>query len=274
MSGIPRRMVCFWIGRMSWMRWLSLDTFVRLNPDWEVHLYTAPIEMLLEKHWEGTPDDDNSYTGRDYWDSLPPSVQVRAFAPPCRMGAAQMCDLFQWNALAVGGGVYADLDILWLKPLDSVFAGVADHDAVFCLERGMFAIGLVASAPECPLFMQVVDYAAIQPNTDYQHYGSSLFYRFTGLYNPGANPGDEIFKRLKFRYQDLRIAEIPDRTVYPFDWRETGKIFVESFPVPKGATGLHWFGGCPRSDEFNNRITEGAWQDHDNTFTNCLRTVL
>ena len=36
---IPRRISFFWHGRMSWMRFLTLQTFRRHNPDWEIHLY-------------------------------------------------------------------------------------------------------------------------------------------------------------------------------------------------------------------------------------------
>src|SRR3990172_1327373 len=106
---IPKQMNFFWIGRMSYMRWLTLHTFVSLNHDWKIYLYNPPSETIIPKYWEGDTDDDSSYDGNDFSICIPPTIIQKQFNPPCPMGAAQMCDLFQWQLLASEGGFYADM---------------------------------------------------------------------------------------------------------------------------------------------------------------------
>ncbi|MFH1737520.1 MAG: hypothetical protein ABIH23_00835 [bacterium] len=270
---IPKRISFFWVGRMSWLRWLTLASFVRMNPGWEVFLYAAASELLLQKHWNGSPGDDNSYTGPDYFHALPPSVQVRQFNPPGLLAPAQMCDVFQWNLLASEGGFYADLDILWLKPMDTVFAKLLGYDAIFCLEAGLFAIGFMASCPGCPVFGKLRDSITVQPNDDYQFYGTNLVHRVFGINAVVPGSGDEVIRRCGAQYPSLRLTKVPDHIVYPFDWRETAKIFRESHPVNEDAIGLHWFGGCPCADEFSNAMTGENWRNYDNTVTRCLKAI-
>lgn len=271
---IPKRMAFFWVGRMSWMRWLTLSTFVKFNPDWEILLYTADSKMVLPKHWIGEPDDDNTYKGPDYMDRLPSSVQVREFYPPQPMGAAQICDLFQWKFLATEGGFYADMDILWLKPFESTYAQCKNDDAVFCLEGDILAIGLVGSSPECPVFKAIYDAAVVEPNRDYQHYGTNLVYRMFGIRSAETPaPGLKVLNLFRQLYPDVPITEIPPETVYTFIWNEAAKIFHQDRRVTSRAVGIHWFGGGSISDRWNCLLTEGSWRKHFNTFTRCLRSI-
>lgn len=270
MSKVPRRMSFFWVGRMSWLRWLTIDTFVRLNPNWEVHLYTAPQEMVLAKHWKGITDDDNSYRGPDYWDRIHSSVKVITFEPPAPMAAAQMCDLFQWKLLSSDGGMYADVDILWLRPMDDVISSLLESDVLLCLESGILAIGLVGSSPNCPLFQHVFKEATVEQNSDYQHYGTKLLYRVFGRQDKWKGSVKAVLRNMRSRYSDLFIVEMPYNAVYPFDWRETHKIFEESNLVPPESLGLHWFGGCSLSNCWNDILTEENRAEHKNTFTGCL----
>lgn len=274
MARIPKRISFFWSGRMSWMRWLTLDTFIRLNPGWEVHLYTPPENTVLSKHWTGKADDDNSYRGLDYWDRLHSSIQVHVFNPPTRMAAAQMCDFFQWELLSTIGGLYADLDILWISPLDDAIADYLSADILLCLESGILAIGFVGSSANCPFFKRVSKMAQAfmrkrKQNTNYQHYGASLLY---SLFTRGKRQMNvaSVLRHIELEHSNSRLAVLPSKLIYPFDWRQTREIFEESRPTPNCSLGLHWFGGCPISNRWNDTLTEANWKDHKNTFTNCL----
>lgn len=263
---------------MSWMRWLTLDTFICLNPEWEVHLYTPPKEMIIPRHWTSIADDDNSYRGLDYRERLHSSIQVHTFHPPTRMAAAQMCDLFQWNLLATDGGMYADMDILWLKPMDDILVDFLDSDIILCLESGFLAIGLVGSSPNCVLFQRVAKGAKriIKSNTNYQHYGVSLIYCLFGVMGTRGRIRSDVkpvMRNIRKNYPNLRLSELPSNSIYPFNWRQTNKIFEERNIVPDDKLGLHWFGGCPISNRWNNLLTEENWTEHKNTFTDCLRKL-
>lgn len=233
--------------------------------------------MIIPRHWISKADDDNSYRGLDYWERLHPSIQVHTFCPPIQMAAAQMCDLFQWELLSTVGGIYADMDILWLKPMDDVLTDFLDSDIVLCLESGFLAIGLVGASPNCPLFQCVAKGARriIKSNTNYQHYGTSLLYCLFGIIRRGrAIPNVKpVIEHIKNNYPDLCLVMMPNNSIYPFDWRYTNKIFDGSNPVPDDRLGLHWFGGCAVSNRWNDLLTEDNWTEHKNTFTDCLRKL-
>jgi len=271
---IPRRMSFFWISQMSWLRWLTLKTFRLNNPDWEVDVY-VPTKGCSPKRWKTHEDDDNKYKGIDYrlrMDGL--NINFKEFAPPdARLAAAQMCDFFEWELLGGPGGFYADLDILWLKPLDPLWKAVRHADAMWCLEDGLLAIGLMASKPGCRLFEEIGAFAASKNHSiahGYQDYGTNMLYEMFPPHGGNGRIGTQSLAEMKRRYPGLNIVSVSSETVYPFDWREIGKIFEENHPMPANSIGMHWFGGDPISQKWNGLLTEKDWWEYENTFTNCL----
>ncbi len=268
---MPKRISLFWAGRMSWMRYLTLLSFRLHNPDWQICLY-APQEPCVAKQWTTHEDDDHDYSGKDYRTELADLgiTQHTCALPVKHLASAQASDLFQWQLLGGGGGFYADMDILWLKSLEPLRQSVETADAVFCLESGVLAIGFLAANRHCLLFRDVLATAESVQNAGYQHYGTTLLYQATSSTPGQGRAAVENFCR---QYPDLEITSVPDKTVYPFDWRQIGSIFEESHPVPEESVGLHWFGGDPMSRKWNNLLTTANWSDYNNTFTRCLSSL-
>lgn len=273
---IPRRVSFFWHGRMSWMRYLTLQTFRRHNPDWEIHLY-HPAGNVSAKTWSTPEDDDCRYGGTDYSarvNSL--GIIPHEFTPPVPgVAAAQASDLMTWSVLAGDGGIYADMDILWLKPIDDVWQRIRDADAVFCLEDGFLAIGFLASSPGCSIFRDVIERAAdVSATNNYQCFGTDLFYRTFPTWDRSRDPiGIKTIRKIQRVYPHLAIEVLPDETVYPFDWREIDQIFSQASVVPEETVGLHWFGGSPLAQRWNRQMTAENWREYHNTFANCLRSL-
>ena len=279
--GIPRRMNFVWAGRMSWLRWLTLHTFCKLNPDWEVHLY-APNSKPIAKHWTMNTDDDHEYTGKDYREDIPSQVIRSEFSTPLPMASPQMCGWYRWQSLATVGGFFCDMDILWVKPLQTLWEKVNQADAVFCLESGYMAVGLIGSRPRCKLFQDMA--SSIKPKkTDlYQYYGVDYVYPFCGVRDRKRSkcPGKEALNRLRRHYGQfgrgatLNIREVPDYTVYPFDWLGVDSLWKQDLPINKKSLGVHWFGGNVISRKFSQQLTPENWKDHRNSLTNYLRKIL
>ena len=274
---IPRCMNFFWTGRLSWLRWLTLTTFIKYNPDWRVYLY-KPDVPTIPKHWSMDTDDDWEYQGADYTDRIPPQVHQCTYSIPGSMASAQMCDWFQWHLLAEEGGFFADMDIIWTAPLDPVWKTVRHKSAVFCLESGVMAIGLVAALPQCQLFQELATSLPTGANRDYQHYGTSMVYRFAGIRSPikpASKPGDEALKRLRRHYKgNVDIGELPSETVYPLEWNQVDEVWKGQLPVDPKSVGIHWFGGSELSHYWNYLLAEDTWRNHRNTLTNYLEQAL
>ena len=279
---IPKRISFFWTGPMSWMRYLTLQSFRLHHPDWEIVL-TAPEVECGKGSWKTHEDDDRSYLGHDYSNTIDAlGVTREIWRPPVHtLAPAQASDLFQWGALATAGGFYSDMDVLWLRSLEPLRQQIEATDAAFCLEDGMMAIGFFAAQPKCRIFRDLLQYGLDSQNghaSSYQGYGTELVYRFAGVTpvqskNPSEAAGVQAVRALRERYPDMDITMLPQSTVYPFDWREIDKIFEFNVPVPRECLGMHWFGGDPISQKWNNLLTPENWTEHHNTFTRCLRAI-
>lgn len=271
----PRRMSFFWSGPMSWLRFLTISTFIQHNHEWEVHLYQPRVDCA-PKPWRTHEDDDNSYRGKDYRECLPSSVITHVFDTEPGLPAAHACDLFQWQLLGSHGGFYADMDIIWLQPLEPMREAIDRADVMFCLESGVLAIGFFSVSQGCRMFRDFSRACRWRGGkANYQQFGTNMIYRFCGISQKvlSADVGFRTIQKLRDIYPQLDIVTIPDTTVYPFDWRQIADIFERKRPVSRDAFGLHWFGGDPLARHYNNRLTPDNWSRYPNTLTRCLERL-
>jgi hypothetical protein len=56
---------------------------------------------------------------------------------------------------------------------------------------------------------------------------------------------------IKGKYPGVRIHELPDSLVYPFDSLHVSAIFKETHALPPDTIGIHWFGGHKMAQEYN-----------------------
>ena len=78
---IPKRAFFMWEGpgKLSWLRQLSIDTFMKHNPDWQVDLIRVPHKA--------------------------------------RLLSEQATDIFRYAELATNGGYYFDTDVVFYRPV-------------------------------------------------------------------------------------------------------------------------------------------------------------
>lgn len=154
---------------MSWMRYLTLATFRRLNPNWEMVLYTEKQQRPCPTRppWS-TPERQDflapkrpSCTGFFVTDYGTPerlaALRVRQVAIdfnwPGAANPVYRCDLTRWMALGYIGGFFSDMDIVFVRPMDDVLrcvnrggaSGAAAADGVICFQGHEPAIGFAAA---------------------------------------------------------------------------------------------------------------------------------
>ena len=193
---IPKRIFFFWCSNsMSWMRWLSLASFRRLNPDWQVDLYLCKPNKVNTKTWKDyNKQDFFNFDGRNYlmkvqdlginlhlWDL----DQVGQKGLSKTVGAIQKSDLFRWQKLAQQGGIYADTDILFTRPIDEYYETIKNQDTVLCYRNRYFLIGLMASAPGNQFFSKLFAHGITHTsNAGYQAAGVCNLYKMLNSYEP------------------------------------------------------------------------------------------
>ena len=276
-GNIPKRISFFWGGpRLSWLRYMTLASFRRWNPDWEIRLFRPP--QCKPPQWQSYEKEDPN-AGPNYLSHLADiGVEVHEWPLPfADLTATHASDLFQWEILARDGGFYSDMDILFVRPME-LYEDVRTLDALFCLSRGYMTIGFFGSTPGCKLFGEIAAaaYRGFDP-ARYQSAGAETIYAMCG-FGPGwggiPSVGCQCLQRLRERHPDLSVGELPACTVYPFDWEQVGKVFSECFPVPEMTVGIHWFGANPESQKMNTILAEANYLDHPCTLTEAIRRVL
>jgi len=267
----------FWSGkRMSFMRYLTLASFRHWNPNFPITLWSTAINCQ-SKTWASKERDDGQYAGPDYMPQVEAlNIQRKTWVQP-RGGLTHThaSDLFRWELLSTDGGFYCDMDVLWVRSMEPLYAKHQQADAIFCMECGgtLCAIGFFGASSGCPIFGDIRT-AALRNYTPglYESAGAVSVSRAAGL-DHDVHAGQKIVPAFCKRYPELRIVQVPDETLYHFDCNTYPAIYDTTAEVPEGVVGIHWFGGAQASQKWNNLLTADNLHEFDNTFCKYARML-
>lgn len=258
LSRIPRKMHFYWGNEStSFLRYLSVYSFRKLNPDWEVNLYVPARGHGGEASWASWESYDRAhFTGRDYSRELfsLPGLRVREVdfsAFPGMNGATEVhkSDFFRWHLLGEEGGVYSDIDILYFRPFEELAFNLPDNrdaEAVLCLHEHGHIIGFFMASAGNAFFRGLAESALEYLDSQaYQSIGSLMLNK---LY-----PDEEAIRR---GFPGMRWLNLPLSVVYPYDWSQATNIFQsrDASALQPDTIGVHWFAGSPITRQFNNLI--------------------
>jgi len=265
-----KHIVFFWSGRsLSWLRYLTIYSFRVLNPEWKISLYLCHTSLVTT--WlDHNRLDFSEYEGEDYLPRLQfLGVDVQQWELPpeiCSATPPHACDLFEWQWLSENVGYYADMDILWVRPMK-----VPDSDAAIVYGK-QFSIGLVWSgvAPN-PMFRDIYQ-ESLRTYTPavYQSAGVVPIYQLLGHSGPEVDLSIPWFERLREKYPT--VSKLPFPMIHPWDHEQLEAMYDELHTeVPTDCVGIHWYGAAPRSQTFNQEY--GPRTQQDNTLSHFARRV-
>ena len=268
---VPQKIYFFWGNqKMSWMRYMTLYSFRKLNLEWEIELwlYDNPIK---EKTWEGEEIQDFfSYDGPDYLEEAIKLVTVKEWKGVKETGPSHQSNLFKWYMLAKYGGVYADMDILWIKPFD-VYSKLKRYDVSLSCFGNLFSIGLLAATSSNLFFARVLEVALENyDKKEYQCLGVNVLYKiFDCWWNE-----PKLFEKVTQLFPRLRYFGIPKNWIYPARCFEMNQIFEQKIKLPEDCIGIHWYAGAEIPQKWNNLLNENNVGQFSNTFCECVRGLL
>lgn len=240
--------------KLSYLRYLTIISFMKYNPDWEVRLYT-PIKLFKGNNTWATGEQIGKYIGKDYMNELPIKpikVDMESIGMSNDIPEVHKSDILRYFLLLSYGGVWSDMDIIYTKPL--IISSDIEHIVCKHPTQHYFSIGLIGSIKGSKMFKALLDKAYITAtDTDYQVYGN------------------QIWNGLKII---PKTWNIPMNLVYYLDSTMTPKIFEDNVKLPKESIGLHWYAGSPISSKWENRLTPDNYMDYDNTICNTIKQVM
>jgi hypothetical protein len=154
------------------------------------------------------------------------------------------------------------MDILWVKPLDILYRETRDQDVISFETCGVIGFGLLAGSTNM-LWRNIYQaaLAGYTPNT-YHSVGSEAIRKCAG-----SDDWQTALKNLRKQYASLRIDVLPSSIVYPWSCKQVERIFETTETVPTDCIGIHWFGGHPLSQKWNNQLTDKTCSEFHSTFT-------
>lgn len=280
---IPKRIFFFWGNeKMSWMRYMTLYSFRKFNPDWKMTLYYVKDLKIKEKTWKTkNVQDFHSFNGDDYYDKINDlDIDIikwnlsdnKILETDLDMGASHLSNFLKWSKLHEEGGIYSDLDILYFKPIDDFYDILQSkgYDTGIC-HTDYLSIGLLASKKGNQFYKDIfINGVKTFRNTQYQNAG------VINIYNLYSGFGySEVFDEMKRRYA-LNFYNIPFELIYFLDAKSIELAMNTPFGIedfPEKSIGYHWYAGHPTSQKYNNLLTEKNYLEHNNTFTKLVKQI-
>jgi len=254
MKNIPKIAHLVWFGdqHMPLINVFTIISFHRLNPDWEIRVYTS---KQGNKDF-GTLEWIPPYVGTDYFGMIREmsyvdiiEVDLNDFDCPVQAHVIGMTDVFRQQILFREGGIYSDFDVIWLRPMSyfSELDCLGDPNDFQCTvsyyktDSGHHNVSNIIAEKGSDFLKYTLSRCdkVPQPYT-HQAFGTDMF---NGLF-PRKKDIDQLFDRMLFlKYE----------TFFPYGIYNLIDLFQRDDIAPAyqpNVMAVHWFGGHPFSHAY------------------------
>lgn len=256
MKNIPKICHMYWGGssNMALMMVFTIYSFHRLNPDWKIIIYRTKQkdeELGNQVYVKDYTGDDYFYLVEDLDYVTIKTIDVADYGVNKDAHSILGSDIFRTNVLYREGGIYSDLDVIWLKPLSefkniNAIGNPGDFETTVCYFNtfiGHHTMSNILSEPGGPFLASVIeDQKKIKP--PYGHLAFS-----TQLLND-KYPGLGLILAKYPRILGLRYE-----TFYPYSIFNLQRLYLENDIKPlynKNVMCVHWFNGHDITKDYIN----------------------
>jgi hypothetical protein len=274
MNKIPKIAYFYWgAPTMPFLRYLTLYSFKKQNPDWKLVLYKPKI-LFNELTWISHEQKYEIKTEEDYFNKIYDiGVEVRELDVAVlgfsnSISEVFKSDILRLHLLSTSGGLWSDMDIIYFKPIEK---GLPNNDAdVFICCHGFHSIGLLLACQNNLFFKNIYSKARTRLDIkNYQAVGSTLYGQIFGT-SFGVICDN-------FKNQNHNVHNIPFEVVYPCDdlnRMSNDKYSALSHCIKDNTVGLHWYAGHPLTGSYINLISEKNYRNYDNLISHAVSLAL
>lgn len=269
MKLVPKIAYVYWGAEiLPFLRYMTLYSFRRYNPDWKIVLY-VPQKANKNYNW---PDNVNkgNLVGKDYFDQAKQLIDeirildMEVFGLSNDLPEVTKSDYLRLHLLANEHGVWMDMDIIFFYPLEYAFLQT-EHKVYICCQPNLpgtppyHSIGLLMSAPNNNSWGNLLFYAKQHiMDYNYQAIGSPFYKKYL----------DETA---------IEICNFSNNIIYPIRWPDKiwNPVFsVSSLELKPESIGVHWYAGHKTSAEFQAKLTIENYMNYDNIVCHFMRKAL
>jgi len=258
---IPHILHLYWGGgRVSFLQYLTVLTFKTHNPDWEVWLWYPKEPNNQPPDW-ASGEQSTSYIGDDFSDKLQSmceykEIDLRNIGLPYHLHEIQRSDYVRCYLLYEYGGVWSDIDFLFIRPIDKLLENDFNYTISY---QGFWSNGFIISRPKqqvmIDLMQEIIRRIRVNHKDDYQSLGTRVY---ANLF--------KNYETMVLKYPNDKIYNLPSQIVYPYS-PETDYDGVYSTDIERmfyGNTdkttnetiGFHWFNGHPLAKKYQNNMRD------------------
>lgn len=279
LTRVPRIAHFYWGGSpLSFLRYLTLASFRRHNPDWHMILHQPKHPSLAAPAWQSSEQSDR-YQGPDHTDrvtELDVEIRCHVFQDlgfDDQAHEVHKSDFLRWQVLSHQGGLWSDMDIIYLR---SMLMLRENHAQYQDLDVGLVPLQtnkkhtvgfLLSSANNSFMRFMLKESVARYAANQYQCMGTNILNSLGDRDSIQAqNPGCRIEfleKKCVYRINSKRIP------VFYQPLSETQEPLHQ-----RHILGFHWYGGHALSNSFERGITETNWHQGDTTLTAIMTKAM
>jgi len=255
---IPKILHVYWGGgNLPYLRYMTVRSFINHNPDWEVYLWHP--ECMITLKTDGICEDYLPELMKlSIKEMVFDATQYGFFG---NMTPAQTSDLISYYALSTMGGVWADMDILFIKSMTELVVNSeinASKEVFVCISEFGHAIGFLMGSIGNDFFYNAFTLSreCLNPN-DWQSIGSKML----NTYYPTLGHVNNISP----------AVNIDMDSVYPYNWVQVAELLKNESRITKNTIGVHWYGGHPVWKEFYERTNGGLSNLSNSVIENLLK---
>ena len=280
MSNTLPKLVHFYWGSdaLPWLRYLTLYSFRKFNPDWTILLYRRLSKFKTK--WSTVEQVDHTYTtGPDYSSELDRiGVETHWLGKGTRkklgvlagVSDVHASDLLGWWCLVKDGGLVADLDYLFLRPIANLWdeRNAAEVDVGLTRfqtfnyqepRHGYLPVSVMIGSPDNALFRDC--YTEARQNYD------ATIYESCGA--PLLQAKVPTWHALQKAYPNYNFRRLEDTLFFPLSCSHRGldEALKDLWGgqadewISPDTIGLHWYGNSPYTKEWISKVQPGTVGD-------------
>jgi len=255
---IPKILHVYWGGgSLSYLRFMTVKTFMNLNPDWEIRFY-YPTHPTINMTWF-TPEQKHNVTTTDFIPEimkLPITkipVNFNDYGYPNDIPEVHKSDILRLLLLSTIGGLWSDMDIFYFKPMSWFYLNHKknrDIQTFYCNREYGHSIGFLMAAKENRFFAKLsegIKGASKFMPLNYQTFGATMYNRYfrgegsVEAWTPAINISMDV--------------------VYAHRAGDTVELLSAGKPkFTRESIGIHWYAGDPEWKDFLIK-TDGGLKD-------------
>jgi hypothetical protein len=255
---VPKLLHCFWGGELlPYLRFMTIKSFRELNPDWAI-VFWYPKYVSGKITWR-SGELDYKLKCRNFLQDLMDlpivkmEIDFQKLGFPVGTAEVHKADYMRMNALALYGGVWTDMDIVYFKPIAELEVNVEKHKnagTFVCKADYGHSTGFLMASENNEFFGKLSDLIAKEFRaSQYQCIGPALMNKY---------------------YSSLMNAvNLKMDVVYAHDCNHVTELIENRKPrFTEGSIGCHWYGGHKQWGNYLNE-TNGGLIKKDNIISNC-----